>query len=241
VKSKRIAKVLFSWAGCLGLLFLLSSLPGQAAEATQANFNPGDFVKVIDNPYFPLKPGEVFIYSGMTDEGSEVLQIIVSHQKKTILGVECMIVNETVTADGILTEVSMNWYAQDKAGNVWYFGEDSKEYENGEVVSTEGSWEAGVNGAEQGIMMEAHPRVGDIYYQEIAPGVAMDMAQVLSKEKQVTVPYREFDHCLFTKESTPLEPDVVEYKYYARGVGFIMAKMEDNLRLKLRDVFIMPE
>jgi hypothetical protein len=214
-------------------------LPGQVAAGAAANINPGNFVKVINNPYFPLKPGNVFIYSGNTDEGSEVLQIIVSHQKKTILSVECTIVNETVTVDGILVEVAMNWYAQDQEGNVWYFGEDSKEYKNGQVISTKGSWKAGVNGAQQGIIMKAHPVVGDIYQQEFAPGVAEDMAQVLSKDKEVKVPYGNFDHSLFTKEWSPLEHGITEYKYYAKGVGFVLGLTGGGKRLVLRNVFHM--
>lgn len=230
-----------SGVGCLGMLWLVLYLPGPAAASPAQMFNPGNFIKVINNPYFPLKPGEVFIYSGITDEGPEVLQIYVSHQKKMILGVECAVVNETVTTDGILTEVSINWYAQDKEGNVWYFGEDSKQYEDGEVASTEGSWEAGINGAQQGIIMEAHPQVGDIYHQEFAPGAAMDMARILSKKKEVTVPYGEFDRCLFTKEWSQLDPGVVEFKYYAKGVGFVLGITGGKKRLALRDVFFLPE
>lgn len=223
----------------VSLILLVLGFIGAAVLAAASGFDPGDFVKVINNPYFPCKPGAVFIYSGNTDEGSEVLQIIVSHQKKTIRGVDCTVVNETVTVDGILVEVAMNWYAQDKDGNVWYFGEDSKEYKNGQVVSTKGSWKAGVNWAKQGIIMEAHPQVGDSYHQEIAPGVAEDMAQVLSLSKAVKVPYGDFDHCLYTKEWTPLEPNVTEYKYYAKGVGFVLGITGIGQRLVLRHVFHM--
>jgi len=237
VDFKRLAKVTFSWIGSCGILFL--ALPLSAGQAASAGFDPGDFVKGINNPYFPCKPGAVFIYSGNTEEGLEVLQIIVSPLKKTIRGVECTIVNETVTVDGLLVEVAMNWYAQDKQGNVWYFGEDSKDYRNGQVVSTKGSWKAGVNGARQGIIMEAHPQVGDIYPQEIAPGVAEDMAQVLSLSKPVKVPYDDFDRCLYTKEWSPLEPNVVEYKYYAKGVGFILGITGGGERLVLRHRFQM--
>lgn len=203
-------------------------------------FDPGNFVETITNPYFPLHPGKVFIYSGVTDEGPEVLLIYVSHQKKTILGVDCTVVNETVTVDGILIEVSINWYAQDGKGNVWYFGEDSKEYQDGAVISTEGSWEAGTNGAVQGIIMEAHPQIGDIYQQEVAPGVATDFAKILGKARSIKVPYGSFTGCLFTKEWTPLEPGVTEYKYYVRGIGFALGITGEGQRLMLRDVFHMP-
>jgi hypothetical protein len=226
--------------GCFAVLMLIMCVQGSAKMPPPAVFDPGDFVETITNPYFPLYPGEVFIYSGVTDEGPEVLQIYVSHQKKTILGVDCAVVNETVTVDGILVEVAINWYAQDKKGNVWYFGEDSKEYQDGVVSGTGGSWEAGINGAVQGIIMEAHPRIGDVYQQEVAPGVATDMAQVLSKTRSIKVPYGNFNDCLFTKEWSDLEPGVTEYKYYVRGVGFALGITGENQRLVLRSIFHMP-
>jgi hypothetical protein len=142
--------------------------------------------------------------------------------------------------DGILVEVSINWYAQDNKGNVWYFGEDSKEYQDGAVIGTEGSWEAGTNGAVQGIIMEAHPKIGDIYQQEVAPGVAMDMAQVLSKTKSIKIPRGSYGDCLFTKEWSELEPGVTEYEYYVRGVGFALGITGENQRLVLRSIFHMP-
>lgn len=227
--------------GCLAALLLIICGRGAAQMPLPVPFDPGDFVATITNPYFPLYPGEVFIYSGVTDEGPEVLQIYVSHQKKTILGVDCMVVNETVTVDGILVEVSINWYAQDKKGNVWYFGEDSKEYQDGAVIGTEGTWQAGANGAVQGIIMEAHPKIGDIYQQEVAPGVAMDMAQILSKTRSIKVPYGSFNDCLYIKEWSQLEPGVTEYKYYVRGIGFALGITGENQRLVLRTIFHMPK
>ena len=121
--------------------------------------------------------------------------------------------------DGNLTEKTFDYYAQDKKGNVWYFGEDTKEYENGKVVSTKGSWEAGVDGAKPGFIMQADPKVGETYRQEYYEGEAEDMAKVLSLSESVTVPYGSFDQVLVTKEWTPLEPGLVEHKYYAPGVG----------------------
>jgi hypothetical protein len=226
--------------GFIAVLLLILCAQGSAQMPAPVPFDPGDFIETITNPYFPLYPGEVFIYSGITDEGPEVLQIYVSHQKKTILGVECTVVNETVTVDGILVEVSINWYAQDNKGNVWYFGEDSKEYQDGAVIGTEGSWEAGANGAVQGIIMEAHPRIGDIYEQEVAPGVAMDMAQVLSKTRTIKIPRGSYSDCLYTKEWSELEPGVTEYKYYVRGIGFALGITGENQRLVLRSLFHMP-
>src|SRR3954462_2004891 len=120
---------------------------------------------------------------------------------------------------GKLIEKTFNYYAQDKKGNVWYFGEDTREYKNGKVTSTKGSWEAGVDGAKPGIIMQAHPKVAQSYRQEYYKGEAEDMAKVLSLNESVTVPYGSFDRVLKTKEWTPLEPSYVEHKYYAPGVG----------------------
>jgi hypothetical protein len=133
--------------------------------------------------------------------------------------VKCVVVNDKAWKNGKLIEQTYDWHAQDKEGNVWYFGEDTKEYKNGKVTSTKGSWEAGVDGAKPGIIMEAHPKVGQSYRQEYYEGEAEDMAKVQSLNESLTVPYGSFDHVLVTKEWTPLEPSYHEHKYYARGVG----------------------
>jgi hypothetical protein len=142
----------------------------------------------------------------------------VTHSTKQIMGVKCVVVDDRVLAHGNLTEKTFDWYAQDKNGNVWYFGENSKEYKNGKV-STEASWEAGKDGAEPGVIMQAHPKVGRTYRQEYLKGVAEDMAKVLDLNGSVTVPYSSFNHVLVTKEWSPLEPGVVAHKYYAAGGG----------------------
>jgi hypothetical protein len=133
--------------------------------------------------------------------------------------VECVVVDDRGWEAGKLIEKTYDWFAQDEEGNVWYFGEDTKEYNNGKVTSTKGSWEAGVDGAKPGIIMEAHPKVGESYRQEYYKGEAEDMAKVQSSNESVKVLYGSFDHVLVTKEWTPLEPGYVEHKYYARGVG----------------------
>ncbi len=238
--AKKRTRILFPGIALLWILFLF--LPGSSQVYTSATsvVSPGQFVKEITNPYFPLEPGTTCVYAGYTDEGREILQISVSHQKKTIVGVECTVVTETVTSDGILNEVSVNWYAQDNSGNVWYFGEDSKIYQNGQVVSTEGSWEAGKNGAKQGIIMEGHPDVGDIYQQEFAPGVAEDMAQVTSTTKTVTVRGGIFTSCLKTKEWSPLDPGVVEFKWFAKRVGMVLGETAGGKRLELIKIIRLP-
>jgi hypothetical protein len=182
---------------------------------------PADFVDVIDNPFFPLKPGTTFIYEGETEDGTEHIEVKVTHRTKKILGVTCTEVRDTVTVDDEVVEDTLDWYAQDKEGNVWYFGENSKEFEDGLIVSLAGSWTAGAYGAKPGIIMKANPQVGDLYRQEFSLGVAEDMAKVLSLDESARVPYGSFSHCLKTREFAPLEPDAKESKFYARGIGFI--------------------
>jgi hypothetical protein len=190
-----------------------------------AAVDPANFVGAVTNPYMPLLPGMVYVYKGVED-GKPALNITtVTRQSKQILGVDITVVHDRVYINKKLAEDTLDWYAQDKQGNVWYFGEDSKEIENGKVVSTEGSWEAGVDGATPGIVMEAHPKRGDRYGQEHAGKVAQDKAAVLSVRQTTQVPFGTFTRVLQTKEFTPLEPGVVEQKFYARGIGFIRSVM----------------
>jgi len=180
----------------------------------------------VTNPFFPLPPGTTFHYAGETDGVPVTDDMRVTRQKTVILGIRCTVVHDRVYTTGVLSEDTIDWYAQDADGNVWYFGEDTKELdENGHVISTEGTWRAGVNGAQPGIIMEAHPRVGDHYQQEFAVDVAQDMARVISRDGETCVVYGCFDDLLVTKEWTPLEKGVVERKYYARGVGNILVNM----------------
>ncbi len=182
---------------------------------------PANFVEKIDNPYFHLTPGITFIYQGESEDAPERVEVNITNETKVILGVTCIVVRDRVWIDDELAEDTFDWYAQDKDGNVWYFGEDSREMEDGVVVSTQGSWEAGVDGAKPGIIMKATPKVGDSYRQELYTGVAEDMGEVLGLNESVTVPFGTFENCLKTKDFTPLEPGVAEHKYYAPGVGFI--------------------
>jgi hypothetical protein len=184
--------------------------------------DPNDFVAEIDNPYLAFERGKVFRYEGETEDGLETIVVEVTNDTKAILGVNTTVVHDQAYLDGELIEDTIDWYAQDKDGNVWYFGEDSKEIEDGVVVSTEGSWEAGVDGAMPGILMLAHPKIGTKYQQEFAEGVAEDMAMVLSLSKSVEVPYGSFEGCLKTQEWTALAPGAREFKFYAPGVGLVL-------------------
>jgi hypothetical protein len=181
--------------------------------------DPANYTNVIDNPFFPLKPGTTFIYEGPTSQGFERNTMEVTTNTKLIDGVTCVEVHDAVFIDGQLSEDTLDWYAQDKEGNVWYFGEDSDELANGRVTSLGGSWQGGVNGAKPGIIMEAHPKVGDTYRQEFQLGNAEDTAGVLSLTQTVTVPDGTFNNCLETYEISGLEPGALEHKFYAPGVG----------------------
>jgi Ca2+-binding RTX toxin-like protein len=182
--------------------------------------NPADFVLVIDNPFFTLQPGTTF--TTQSPDGSETITFVVTRQTKVINGVTCVVVKDTAKVDGELVEKTSDYFAQDKYGNVWYFGEDTAEYENGKVVSTEGTWRAGVDGATPGFIMLASPQVGNEYDQENAIGVAEDHAKVLSLSKTADVPYGGFDNVLQTLETSPLDAGLSEKKHYVAGVGSVL-------------------
>jgi hypothetical protein len=184
--------------------------------------DPANFTTNIDNSYFPLKPGTTFIYEGPTSGGFISNTFAVTTHTKVIDGVTCVEVHDQVFTDGVLTEDTLDWFAQDKDGNVWYFGEDSDELVNGRVSSLGGSWQGGVSGASPGIVMEAHPKVGDFYRQEFLLNEAEDSAGVVNLDRTVTVPAGTFDHCLETMEVTGLEPGALEHKFYAPGVGNVL-------------------
>jgi len=195
--------------------------------------NPADFVATVDNPLYPLVPGTVHTFEG----GGEVINVTVTANTKVILGVTCVEVRDTVTVGGVVTEDTLDWFAQDVDGNVWYFGEDTKEYEGGVVVSTTGSWEAGVNGAKPGYAMKAAPAVGDAYRQEYLACEAEDHGEVLATDESVTVPAGTYDHCVKTHDFTPLEPALNEQKYYCPGVGVALeVNVNTGVRTELTSV-----
>jgi hypothetical protein len=199
---------------------------------------PDEFVRDVDHPFFPLPRGTRYLYSG-AEENEPTRDIIdVTTRDKTILGVNVTVVLDRVFIGGELAERTLDYFAQDKRGNVWYLGEDTKEYENGKVVSTAGSFEAGQNGAKAGIIMRAHPKVGQTTQQEDAPGVAEDKSTVVSLDETVATPYRTFHHCIKTKDFTPLEPGALEVKFFCRGVGFVRARdvSGGNARQALTDI-----
>ena len=185
---------------------------------------PGAFVTVIDNPYYPLIVGTTFQYRAETSDGVETNTVTVTNQTKTILGVQATVVHDQVFLDGVLTEDTFDWYAQDVDGNVWYLGEQSCEIENGQCVSTEGSWEAGVDGAQPGVIMWADPAAqkATTYRQEYLPGTAEDVAKVVKLDASVTTPYGSFSGCLETKDWSLVENASTEHKFYCPGTGVVM-------------------
>ncbi|MGP3968513.1 hypothetical protein [Streptomyces sp. 6N223] len=183
--------------------------------------DPDDFVRRITNLYMPLEPGTTLTYEGTGGDGRERAVVEVTRQTRTILGVTATVVRDRVYREGELIEDTRDWFAQDRQGNVWYFGEDSRDIRYGEVVSREGSWEAGRDGASPGIVMPGDPQPGDTYSQENAPGVAEDRGEVLSLVATADVPQGSYENVLKTRDTTPLEPKVVEHKFYARGVGLV--------------------
>jgi hypothetical protein len=207
------------------VVVLAVALPGPARlgapVSATPDFHPHDFVETIDNPYFPLRPGTVFRLRGATAEGVERERITVTHDTKEILGVTTTVVKDVMRVDGDIVELTYDWYAQDADGNVWYFGEDTAEYEDGEVINRDGSWEAGVDGAEAGIIMNADPEVTDSYRQEFYEGEAEDMFWVVARHDTKSVPAGRFRDAIRTLEWTPLEPRIVVQKFYAPGTGLI--------------------
>lgn len=183
------------------------------------------FTTEIDNPYLPMVPGtrRVFRETDGAGAAQKVVVTVTSHTKRVASGVVARVVRDTVTERGQVVEDTLDWYAQDDRGNVWYLGEDTTEYEGGRPVTKEGSWEAGVDGAKAGIVMPARPRVGMQYRQEHYAGHAEDMARVLSLDEQAEVPAGHFTGVLLTREWNPIEPEVLEYKLYAKGIGPVLA------------------
>ena len=199
-------------------LELCSKLGGGSYDPV---IDPADFTSEIDNPYFPLPVGANWIYELDGVEGLEVVDVEVLDETREILGVECRAVRDTVTLDGEFVEDTIDWYAQDADGNVWYFGEISFGYEDGFVSSIEGSWLAGVDGAKPGIVMFAAPSVGTTYRQEWLPGDAEDAATVLATDASITIGAGTYTDCVLTEDFTPVEPEALENKYYAAGIGFV--------------------
>jgi hypothetical protein len=210
-----LAVVVLAVAAC-GSSKSESPSPGRPRSGFSAN---------VTNPWFPLRPGSVYRYRGVKDGEPSREVVIVTRKTKTIDGAPCTSVSDRLYLSGRLEEVTTDWYTQDSRGNVWYFGEKTAELDaKGKVKTASGSWKAGVDGAKPGIFMFADPGVGRSARQEYLKGHAEDHFQVVRMDESVTVPFKSFRHTMLTKEWTPLEPDVIDHKYYVRGIGTVLER-----------------
>ena len=184
--------------------------------------NPANFSTNISNPYFPLKPGTKFVYEGATAAGFEHVEFVVTRKTRLLSGVKCVEVHDTSAVDGVIVEDTLDWFAQDKAGNVWYFGEDSKQYADGFLVGIDGSWRAGVDDAKPGIVMKANPKLKDVYRQEFAISEAEDSAEVIALGQATSANGKAYKNALVTHEFSGLEPSANERKFYVPNVGNVL-------------------
>ncbi len=199
-----------------------SDLP-QGSEPVE--LDPAEFTSDVDHPYWPMKVGSRWVYSETDSEGTQqrVVVTVLDETKKIANGIEARVVHDEVTEQGEPVEITDDWYAQDSDGNLWYLGEDTAEYENGKISSRSGSFEAGVDGAQPGIILPGEPEVGQTYRQEYYEGEAEDEGEIVSLDAQAEVPFGHFRPALMTKDTNPLEPKVLEFKFYGRNVGPVLA------------------
>jgi hypothetical protein len=190
----------------------------------QPDLDPANFVDVVDNPYLPLKPGMTWVYDGESEGEAERTEMVVTTERRDIQGISATVVRDTVSAAGRVAEDTYDWYAQDKDGNVWYLGEDTTAYEEDGTTSKEGSWEYGVDGALPGIVMLATPTVGDSYRQEYYLEHAEDVAEVVQIGETKKIGIGEYTDVVVTEDWNPLDPETIENKYFAPGVGLIFAE-----------------
>lgn len=226
-------KIILVFCCFIGLIAACKKDKSPTQATNNSLVNPDNFVSGINNPYFTLTPGDTFFYSTNViedgDTGQENITMAVTHDIKIILGVNCIVVHDVGRdEDHELLEDTYDWYAQDKDGNVWYFGEDTKKYDSTFNYSTEGSWTAGVKDAKPGFIMQTNPskKIGVSYKQEYLAGEAEDQAMVIDTGITITVPWGTFTGCIKIQEFTPLEPGILSYKYYAAGVGEIYSKTD---------------
>jgi hypothetical protein len=208
-------------AGVASLVLGSVNAGARSFERYHPDIDPARFTTRIDNPFLPIEPGMRWVYEGRSDKGPEHTLVEVTPDTRVVMGVTTVVVHDTVSLDNRVVEDTFDWYAQDVDGNVWYFGEDTKEFLDNGKTSTSGSWEGGVAGAQPGIVMKAHPKPGPSYRQEYRRGEAEDQAAVVGVDERVSVRFGSFTGVVVTKEFTALEPKLLEHKYYARDVGLV--------------------
>jgi hypothetical protein len=184
--------------------------------------DPADFTTRIDHPYWPMRPGTVWRYVESDGEDTQRVTVRVTRRTRTIAGIRARVVHDVVHEGGEVVEDTRDWFAQDSGGTLWYLGEHTEEYEGGELVSTEGSWEHGVDGAQAGVILPARPRAGCAFREEFKAGEAVDRARILSRTESMDTPTGLHRHLLHTANLNPLEPGLLENKFYARGVGPVL-------------------
>ena len=193
---------------------------GQAASpAAPHSLAAGGWVRTITNPYLPYTPGSTWVYEGVKDGVSQTDVVHATGRTKEIAGVRTTVVTDVASHAGRVLEATTDYYAQDAAGNVWYFGEATKAFGPGGQVDTSGSWQAGVNGAQQGLFMTAHPAVDDAHRQEYDRGNAEDQYWLVDLHHRVSVPFVSTHDAALTLEWSRLEPNVIDEKSYVRGIG----------------------
>jgi hypothetical protein len=205
-------------AGAIGITVALA---GTKPSPYEPKLDPGHFVSVIDNPYFPLPVGRTLIYKGVKDGQTQIDRVTVTPKTKVIEGITATAVHDVARHQGTLLEQTTDYYAQNQHGTVWYLGENTKAFNPNGTVDTSGSWMSGVHDGEPGIIMPAHPAVPDSYRQEYLKGQAEDMAWLVARGSSVTVPFKTLDHVIRSIEVTRLEPKVVDQKFYAPGLGIV--------------------
>ena len=215
---------------------------GDDDERYAPRIDPAAFTPTITNPYLPLRPGTRWVYEGQTEDGPERKVVEVTDETRVVMGVTCLVVRDTVTLDGQLHEDTVDWFAQDREGTVWNFGEATRKRRAGGSFTPAGSWEAGRDGAQPGIVMPAHPAPGGPYRQEYLPGEAEDMARVLTVDEALRVRFGFFQGVLVTRDWSPLDPGVAEHKHYAPGIGLIReeAVEGESYRVDLVDLTKRP-
>ena len=210
-------------ATALAAFACLSAVTALADDMPPYNpvIDPANFVSEITNPYFPLKPGTIYKFEGTRDGVARRDEMTVTSETKVIMGVTTVVVRDVSSTDTEIVEKTVDWYAQDKDGNVWYFGEDTAEYANGKVTTTDGTWMAGVDGALPGFIMKAAPKVDEGYRQEYRPGVAEDYAKVVKTDATAGGPTGQYTNVVVTEDTDLLDKAKFEHKYFAPGVGNI--------------------
>jgi hypothetical protein len=224
IRSLAVAIAVLALAACggEGSKSRSSTSSGLPQGTKPVQLDPADFTTIIDNPYWPMRPGSHWVYREVENGEAQRVDVTVTNQTKTLEGIEARVVHDRVSRNGETLEDTYDWYAQDSTGNLWYLGEDTAEYENGKLKTKAGTWAAGVDGAEPGVVVPAHPKQGMTYREEYYAGHAEDGAEVLGVNSQVQVSFGRFKNALLTRNFSTIEPTVEEMKLYAKGVGPVM-------------------